>query len=205
MRLNSHFGSILLCSACLVWAGCADSSQPTDEGDSGDGEASASVDHAHAVLDDAQIAIAVITPTEGNTANGVVTFTQVGDDVQVVADVEGLTPNAKHAIHIHQFGDLTAADGTSLGGHYNPAGHQHGGPKAEEQHGGDLGNLTADGDGKAHYELTVDNITIGGSKNPILGRGVVIHGGEDDFTTQPTGAAGPRIGVGAIGVRKPAE
>ncbi len=65
--------------------------------------------------------------------------------------------------------------------------------------------MSTDGDGKAHYELTVDNITINGSRNPILGYGMVIHGGEDDLTSQPTGAAGPRIGVGVIGVAKPAE
>ena len=38
--------------------------------------------------------------------------------------------------------------------------------------------------------------------NSILGRGVIIHAGADDLTSQPTGAAGARLGIGVIGVAK---
>jgi len=37
-------------------------------------------------------AIAVLHPTEGNTAMGTVTFTKVEDGIRIVADVEGLIP-----------------------------------------------------------------------------------------------------------------
>src|SRR5881628_4148201 len=146
-------------------------------------------------------AIAVLHATAGNKCHGTVRFTQEGDSVKVVADIEGLNPGQKHAIHVHQFGDCTASDGMSAGGHYNPEGHQHGLPEAEKRHAGDLGNLTADNDGKAHYEITVKNITVAGTKNPIVGRGVIVHAKVDDGG-QPVGNAGARIACGVIGVAK---
>ena len=35
-----------------------------------------------------------------------------GDSVKVSADLEGLNPGQKHAMHIHQFGDCSAPDAT---------------------------------------------------------------------------------------------
>jgi Cu-Zn family superoxide dismutase len=107
-------------------------------------------------------------------------------------------------MHIHQWGDITGMDGKTTGGHYNPKSHDHGLPEKHLRHAGDLGNLQADASGKAKYELTVDNLSIAGSKNPIVGRGVIIHAKKDDGG-QPTGNAGARIAQGVIGIRKPAE
>jgi Cu/Zn superoxide dismutase len=73
-----------------------------------------------------QKAIAVLHATAGQHCHGVVRFTQEGDSVKVVADLEGLNPGQKHAFHIHQYGDCSAPDATSAGSHYNPEGHQHG-------------------------------------------------------------------------------
>lgn len=147
-------------------------------------------------------AVAVLHPTAGQRCHGVVRFTQEGGSVKVVADIEGLTPSQKHAFHIHQYGDCTAPDGTSAGGHYNPEGHQHGLPDSANRHAGDLGNVQADEQGKAHYEITVTNISIMGAKNPILGRGVIVHATVDDGG-QPVGNAGARIACGVIGVANP--
>jgi len=149
-------------------------------------------------------AVAVLHPTAGQKCHGVVRFTEAGDSVKVVADVEGLTPGQKHAFHIHQYGDCSSPDGMSAGGHYNPEGHQHGLPDAESRHAGDLGNLQADDQGKAHYEITVSNITIMGTKNPIIGRGVIVHAKVDDGS-QPVGNAGGRIACGVIGIAYPGK
>ena len=143
-------------------------------------------------------AVAVLHPTAGQQCHGVVRFTQESESVKVVADIEGLTPRQKHAFHIHQYGDCSALDGVSAGGHYNPEGHQHGLPDAENRHAGDLGNVQADEQGKAHYEIAVTNISITGAKNPIIGRGVIVHAKVDDGG-QPVGNAGARIACGAIG------
>jgi Cu-Zn family superoxide dismutase len=149
-------------------------------------------------------AVAILHPTSGQQCHGIVHFIQEGDSVKVVADIEGLGPNQKHAFHIHQYGDCTSPDATSAGSHYNPEGHQHGLPTTENRHAGDLGNVQSDAEGKAHYELTVDNISIAGSKNPIIGRSVIVHAKVDD-ASQPTGNAGGRIACGVIGVQGPAK
>lgn len=144
-------------------------------------------------------AVAVLHPTSGNKTHGTIRFIQTGTAVKVVADLNGLTPGQKHAMHVHQFGDCTAPDATSAGGHYNPEGHPHALPEADMRHAGDLGNVQADSQGKAHYELTVHNITIAGTQNPIIGRAVIVHAKPDDGS-QPVGNAGARIACGVIGV-----
>jgi Cu-Zn family superoxide dismutase len=149
-------------------------------------------------------AVAVLHPTAGQHCHGVVRFTQDGDSVKMVADLEGLTPGQKHAFHIHQYGDCSSPDGMSAGGHYNPEGHQHGLPDTESRHAGDLGNVQADDQGKAHYELTVTNVSIMGTKNPIIGRGVIVHAKVDDGS-QPVGNAGARIACGVIGIANPGK
>ncbi len=144
--------------------------------------------------------IAVIQPTEGNHISGTVRFTPEGDKVHVVGDLEGLTPGA-HGFHIHEFGDATAKDGASAGGHYNPGGAPHAGHDAKARHAGDLGNIEAGADGKAHVDVSVDGFSIDGT-NAIVGRSVVVHAKADDLTSQPAGNSGPRIGVGVIGLAK---
>jgi Cu-Zn family superoxide dismutase len=144
-------------------------------------------------------AICVVVPAEGSSCRGVVTFQSTDDGkVKVTASISGLTANQKHAIHVHEFGDITDLSGKSAGGHFNPENLPHGLPPAANRHAGDLGNLQADGAGKASYELTVDNISIA-SKNAILGRAIVVHALPDDGG-QPTGNAGGRIGFGVIGI-----
>jgi Cu-Zn family superoxide dismutase len=145
-------------------------------------------------------AVAVLSPTDGNEARGVVTFTRTDAGVTIVADMVGLEPGP-HGFHIHEFGDCSAADGTSAGGHFNPEGTDHAGPDHSVRHVGDLGNITADEDGTAHHELTDAHIAFSGPHS-IIGRGVIIHAGEDDLTSQPTGAAGARVACGVVGVAR---
>lgn len=148
-------------------------------------------------------AVAVMHPTAGNEARGIVRFREVEDGrVRIVARIEGLPAGRDYGFHVHEFGDCTADDGTSAGSHYNPEGHPHGLPNGDERHAGDFGNLTANNNGVAELDLTVDNLTIAGMKNPLAGRGVIVHGDPDDGS-QPLGNAGPRIGCGAIGVTQP--
>lgn len=174
--------------------------KPVSRVSSASASSAAHADQAHAnAWASVKQAVAVLHPTAGNKCRGEVRFTQEGDSVKVVATVEGLNPGQKHAMHIHQFGDSTSPDGMSAGGHYNPEGHQHGLPTAEQRHAGDLGNLQADNEGKVKYEITVKNVTIAGTKNPIIGRGVIVHAKADDGS-QPVGNAGGRIACGVIGV-----
>jgi superoxide dismutase, Cu-Zn family len=150
----------------------------------------------------ARKAIAVLHPTAGNQVSGTVAFTQEDGAVRVVADLAGLPPGTTHGFHIHELGDCSAADGSSAGGHFNPTGMPHAGPTTAMRHGGDLGNVVADATGKAHLELTVDNVTVQPGPTCILGRGVIVHVQQDDFTTQPTGNAGARVACGVIGIAR---
>lgn len=157
------------------------------------------------VIVDATELVAVLSPTEGNQAAGVVTFKSAGKGkVEVKADITGLTPNSKHAIHIHQYGDLTSKNGKSAGDHYNPLGHEHALPDQKVRHAGDFGNLDADANGNATMKLVVSNISLAGQLSPIIGRGLVVHAKLDDGG-QPSGNAGDRIAVGVIGVRNPKD
>ncbi len=148
-------------------------------------------------------AVAVLHPTANNKATGTVYFQEMQGKLHITAMITGLTPSTHHGFHIHEFGDCTAADGTSAGGHYNPEGHAHAGPMDATRHAGDLGNVMSDAQGNARLDLTVDNITIVGMTNPIIGRGLILHADADDLKSQPTGNAGGRIACGVIGVANP--
>jgi Cu-Zn family superoxide dismutase len=131
---------------------------------------------------------------------GVVRFETVEHGVRVVADITGLAPG-KHGFHIHEYGDCSSEDGSSAGGHFNPAGMPHSMPASEKRHAGDLGNIEADNSGKAHLDY-VDAVISFTGPNSIVGRGVIVHEKEDDLKTQPTGNAGARLACGVIGIAK---
>lgn len=143
-------------------------------------------------------AVALLHPTDGSEVHGTVTFTRVENGVRVQAEVMGFDKDGKHGFHIHEYGDCTAADGTSAGGHFNPQDMKHAGPMDDMRHIGDMGNLEVK-NGKATMDYIDPKITMEGV-NSILGRGVIVHKGEDDLESQPTGAAGPRAACGVIGV-----
>lgn len=147
-------------------------------------------------------ATAVISPTEGNNTAGVVTFTQTDNGVRVEATISGLDQEARHGFHIHQYGDCRATDGTSAGGHFNPEGVDHGAPTDDMRHVGDLGNLPSNAQGTADVDFVDSHLSFSGPGS-ILGRGVIVHAGTDDFESQPTGAAGSRLACGVIGVANP--
>jgi Cu-Zn family superoxide dismutase len=150
-----------------------------------------------------QSLVAVLTPTQGNTVNGVVVFEPTASGVHVAGVVGGLEPGSKHGFHVHEFGDCSAPDATSAGDHYSPTPSQHGGLTAP-RHAGDLGNIEADDKGMAKVDVTVPGVSTVGGAAPLVGRGLIVHGKVDDLTSQPSGNAGPRVACGVLGVKKPA-
>jgi Cu-Zn family superoxide dismutase len=145
-------------------------------------------------------AICVLHPTEGNNVQGIIRFMQSDSGVVINANISGLTAG-KHGFHVHQYGDCSAADGTSAGGHFNPDMKKHGAPWDAERHVGDLGNVVADSTGMVNREWTDKVISLSGPHS-IIGRSIVVHAGEDDLTSQPTGNAGARVACGVIGIAK---
>jgi superoxide dismutase, Cu-Zn family len=142
-------------------------------------------------------ATATLAPASKSKVKGTIEFTEIDGGVEVVANVEGLTPG-DHGYHVHEKGDCSAPDAKSAGGHFNPNNHQHGAPDAAEHHEGDFGNLTAGKDGKATKTFTMKGITLGEGATSIVGKGFIVHAKKDDLKTQPTGNAGDRVACGVI-------
>ena len=142
---------------------------------------------------------AALEPTKGSDVRGTVTFTRMGEDVKVTAQVTGLKPGAEHGFHIHEKGDCSSGDGMSAGGHFNPNARPHGGsdPHAD-RHAGDMPNLKADAYGNASASFQVVGITIGKGSTDIIGRGLIVHRDPDDYRSQPAGNAGPRLACAVI-------
>lgn len=139
-------------------------------------------------------------PKSESDVQGTVTFLEKDGKVAMSASFSGLTPG-EHAIHLHEKADCSAADATSTGGHWNPTSQPHGKWGDEGgYHLGDIGNFTADDSGNASLEFETDRWCIGcGDPNrDILGKAVIVHQGSDDFTSQPSGAAGPRVSCTGI-------
>ena len=143
-------------------------------------------------------ATAKLEPTRGNTAAGTVTFVQWGEVVKVSGSISGLKPGAEHGFHVHEKGDCSSGDGLSAGGHFNPGGKPHGHHGMGEHHTGDLPSLKADASGVAAIHFESRTIRVGGSANDIVGKGLIVHRDLDDFKTQPTGNAGPRLACAVI-------
>ena len=145
-------------------------------------------------------AVAVLHPAKDVRAEGTLTFTRAAGVMKVSGRITGLAAGT-HGFHVHEFGDCSAADFSSAGGHYNPTGHQHAGTAEARRHMGDMGNIEAAADGVATVDYTDSRLRFEGAHG-ILGRGVIVHANPDDLKTQPTGNAGGRVACGVIGVAK---
>jgi len=156
--------------------------------------------HGSAHPKEASKAIAVLHPTEGSSVSGIVMFEKAEKGVRVTARISGLAPG-KHGFHIHEYGDCSSVDGTSAGGHFNPAGMPHSGPLTEQRHVGDMGNIEADKDSNATLDYVDALISLAGPHS-VIGHGVIVHEKADDLKSQPTGDAGGRLACGVIGVMK---
>ena len=143
-------------------------------------------------------ATAQLQPTNGNAATGTVQFRQSGAKVIVSGEVRGLKPGAEHGFHVHEKGDCSSGDGMSTGGHFNPAGKPHGQHGQGEHHVGDLPSLKADANGVAKFSFESASIAVGQGANDVVGRGLIVLRDPDDYRTQPTGNAGPRLACAVV-------
>lgn len=172
-----------------LWVGCAPAEEPMEEPPAEEAPEDMPMEPATATAE--------LQGRADSGISGTVTFTEEDGVVRIVAQVQG-APAGAHGFHIHETGDCSAEDFTSTGGHFNPAGVDHAGPDAEVRHAGDLGNIVIGEDGTGTLELTSNLVTVGEGDNSVVGRGVILHEGEDDLTSQPTGAAGGRIACGVV-------
>ncbi|CAM9918758.1 unnamed protein product, partial [Ectocarpus fasciculatus] len=133
--------------------------------------------------------------------SGVVNFEDDGKDCKISYKISGLAPGL-HGFHIHEFADFSNGC-VSAGPHWNPHKQTHGGPGDKVRHAGDLGNISADKDGKAEGSMSDGLIKLSGEFS-VVGRSVMVHADEDDLgkgghdLSPTTGNAGARVACGEI-------
>ena len=126
---------------------------------------------------------------------GKATFVQTDRGVLVTVRVNNLPENSPcdggiFAMHIHEGENCAGDTADRFSGaktHYNPQECLH------PYHAGDLPPLIGN-NGFAYLSVLTDRFTV----SEILGKVIVIHQNRDDFTTQPSGNAGTKIGCGKI-------
>lgn len=144
------------------------------------------------------MAVATLTPTQGNPVRGLVMFHQMEGRLMVHAKHGGLQPNSEHGFHVHETGSCASTDGASAGGHLD-AGDQPHGPQGGANHRGDMPSLKADANGAVDQKfMLTDGPTIGPVPFSFVGRSVIVHAQADDDTTQPTGNSGARVACGVV-------
>ena len=153
----------------------------------------------------AQEAVANLAAASASLVSGKLTLVPMGDGVHITGTIGGLAPGSTHAFHVHEKGDCSAADASSAGPHFNPAGAPHGrsssGPG--QHHAGDMDNLIASQDGVVQVDVHLGGVTLGGgAANDVADRAIVVHAVADDYASQPAGNAGARIACGVIKVTK---
>lgn len=128
--------------------------------------------------------------SEASQLVGNVWFTDTAQGVRVDAQVSGLPPGASgfYGFHIHAAGDCTGNNFSNAMGHYDPGGQQH------PLHAGDLPSLISTETGDAWLSFVTTRFVV----KEIIGKSVIIHADRDDFTSQPAGDSGKRIGCGVI-------
>lgn len=124
-------------------------------------------------------------------------------------DLSGFNPKKEHAIHIHEYGNISGGC-MSTGGHYNPYNKNHGNYiiNGKNRHVGDLvNNIMSDVYGNVKLNFEDDLVKLMG-KYSVIGRTIVIHSGIDDLglgdniESLKTGNAGGRMACAIIGIDK---
>jgi Cu-Zn family superoxide dismutase len=130
---------------------------------------------------------------------GAATLTGTKEGVLIELEVSGLPAGQWVAFHVHETGECDAAGKhESAGGHFNPTGKKHGYEAADGPHAGDMPNLYVGSDGTVRAEVFNAQIRLGEGEADILGRALMIHGGTDDYRSQPAGNAGERYACAVI-------
>jgi len=133
------------------------------------------------------------------TSVGTAELTGGADAVSIAIVLSGL-PEGPHAVHLHTTGKCDAPDFGSAGGHLNPGQNEHGNLNPNGAHLGDMPNAVIDASGNGTVTATLKGTReeIQAALFDADGTAVIVHEGEDDYKTDPTGNAGGRLACGVI-------
>lgn len=130
---------------------------------------------------------------------GTASFRGTGDGVLIELEASGLPPSQTVAFHVHEGDTCDTGDAfDSAGGHFAPQGNAHGYLADGGPHAGDMPNQFTDAEGSLKAEIFNSAVVVAEGETSISGRTVIIHGGADDYMSQPSGDAGDRLACGVI-------
>lgn len=130
---------------------------------------------------------------------GTATLTGTPAGLLIELDLQNLPPETWHGFHIHETGECDADDGfKSAGGHFSISETNHGLLMAGGPHTGDMPNQYVAADGTLKAQVLNTYAFLGGVADNVSGRALVLHGGADDYESQPSGDAGERIACAVI-------
>jgi superoxide dismutase, Cu-Zn family len=194
---RNKMAGMMIVGAVAIFASCNNSG--SGEYDNGPKDSSSA--KKNDTNDQPMMATAIISGVIADTpVNGTARFEkQSNGKVKMTLDLTiPSKANQTVAVHIHENADC-GDNGKAAGGHWNPTNETHGEWGSAHFHSGDIGNIQLDGDGKAMKEMETDRWSIGrDSMTNILNHSIIVHGGKDDYTSQPSGNSGVRIGCGTI-------
>jgi len=120
-------------------------------------------------------------------------YNQDGYKSLVTIFLSGFGSDNMHAIHVHEYGDITGGC-MSAGGHYNPHNTEHGSYLIEGQrHAGDMiNNIQPYRNQKGVYQVSLRYFDSKLSPEEVVGRTIMIHELSDDLGSE--GVANYEIG-----------
>lgn len=194
--------ALIVLPVALTLAACATTAPSTGNGPASASTGASTSAPTPAATSTARSATVNLASASGSLVSGRLTAMPMAGGVHFTGEVGGLTPGSTHAIHVHETGDCSAADASSAGGHFNPAGTPHGQVGTETHHAGDMNNIVANAQGVAQVDVHAEGVTLGGgTANDIAGRAVIVHAAPDDYRSQPAGEAGARVACGLVTVQ----
>ena len=155
-------------------------------------------------------AVCILRGVDASSIHGTIHFAQmIGvDQMKVTGELRGLPVDRKLAIHVHEFGDLTAGP-TSTGARFNPDGRVASPSNDPTVHRIHAAPLHINPDGHAKIDCIDPSLTLFGPSS-IIGRSVVLTDEKDeeqhhrrietDETKASNASTANRLAAGVIGI-----
>lgn len=103
----------------------------------------------------------------------------------------------RKGIHVHAVGRCDAPGFTTAGAHWNPAARKHGLANPAGPHAGDLPNVPASANGALRETVVLTGASLAALRDAD-GSALVLHAGEDDNVTDPSGNSGDRVACAVL-------
>ena len=130
---------------------------------------------------------------------GAATLTSTPAGVLIDVEVSGLPAEKWVGFHFHETGSCDHQSAhESAGGHFNPGGKEHGFNAPNGPHAGDMPNQYVGADGVLRAQVLNTFVTLDEGENGVKGRALKVHGGADDYKSQPSGQAGDRLACAVV-------